>query len=222
MGRRWRTDLDWIIPLAVGLTLLTAIYPPFRQKVSPQVLLAVALVGILITGFLVFRLLRQGGKPLADYRAFDLQTLEPVRPSLPTDSGQDPSTLKVAEPMSLIEQLHSIDWFQFEKLVAIVYAKLGYNVKPIGGANPDGGIDLVLEKEGVRTGVQCKHWKNRDVGVQALREFLGALSDARLKHGKLSQSATTLRKLNNLPKTRHRSHKPGWADRTPRKRQRQP
>src|SRR6185369_2729394 len=46
----------------------------------------------------------------------------------------------------------------------------------------DGGIDLVLEKEGARTGVQCKHWKSRDVGVQALREFLGALKDAGLKN----------------------------------------
>src|SRR5213592_2791161 len=84
MGRRWRTDLDWIIPLAVGLTLLTVIYPPLRQKVSPLALLAVALVGMFSVGFLLFRLLRLHGKPLADYRAYDLQTLEPVRPSVPT------------------------------------------------------------------------------------------------------------------------------------------
>jgi len=36
---------------------------------------------------------------------------------------------------------------------------------------------------GVQTGVQCKHWKTRDLGVRAVREFLGALTDAKLKDG---------------------------------------
>jgi restriction endonuclease Mrr len=46
----------------------------------------------------------------------------------------------------LIERLRSIDWFQFEEIVALVYRKLGYNVIRRGGANPDGGFDLALEK----------------------------------------------------------------------------
>jgi len=77
----------------------------------------------------------------------------------------------------------TIDWFQFEKAVAAAYHKLGYSVTRRGGANPDGGIDLVLEKNGVQTCVQCKHWKTRAVGVRAMREFLGALTDAGLKNG---------------------------------------
>ena len=56
----------------------------------------------------------------------------------------------------LIKQLRAIDWFQFEKLVELVYLKLGYPVARKGGANPDGGIDLIIEKDGQTIAVQCK------------------------------------------------------------------
>lgn len=83
----------------------------------------------------------------------------------------------------LIEQMRSTDWFQFEKLVALIYRKHNYSVVRRGGANPDGGIDLVLTKNGERSAVQCKHWKSRDVGVKAIREFLGALMDSGIQRG---------------------------------------
>ncbi len=78
----------------------------------------------------------------------------------------------------LLERRRTIDWFQFGKLVALAYRRLGYSVTRRGGANPDGGIDLVIEKEGQRSAVQCKQWKTWNVGVKAVREFLGALTDA--------------------------------------------
>jgi restriction endonuclease Mrr len=65
----------------------------------------------------------------------------------------------------LLEQLRSIDWFQFEKLVALSCRTLGYRVTRRGGANPDGGIDLVIEKDGPHYAVQCRHWKTWNVGV---------------------------------------------------------
>lgn len=83
----------------------------------------------------------------------------------------------------LIEHLRAIDWFQFEKLVALVYRKLGYTVTRRGGANPDGGIDLLIEKAGQRSAVQCKQWKTWNVGVKPMREFLGALKDAGIDEG---------------------------------------
>ncbi len=76
-----------------------------------------------------------------------------------------------------------IDWFQFEKLVALAYRRLGYSVTRRGGANPDGGIDLVIEKDGQQSAVQCKQWKTWNVGVKAVREFLGALTDAGIQKG---------------------------------------
>jgi restriction system protein len=68
-------------------------------------------------------------------------------------------------------------------VVALVYRKQGYAVSRRGGANPDGGIDLIIERNGTRTAVQCKYWKTWNVGVKAVREFLGALTDAGIKRG---------------------------------------
>jgi restriction system protein len=83
----------------------------------------------------------------------------------------------------LVGQLRAIDWFQFEKVVALVCRKLDYAVTRRGGANPDGDIDLLLEKNGERRAIQCKHWKTRQVGVRHVREFLGALADAGVQKG---------------------------------------
>ena len=84
---------------------------------------------------------------------------------------------------NLIERLHSIDWFQFEQVIAILYRTLGYAVSRRGGANPDGGIDLIIEKDTEQAGIQCKHWKTWKVGVRPVRELLGALTDAGLQKG---------------------------------------
>jgi restriction system protein len=93
-----------------------------------------------------------------------------------------PTTPPAALP-DILKQLRRIDWFQFEKIVAITYKKLGYTVTRMGGANPDGGIDLIIAKDGERIAVQCKQWKTWNVGVKAVREFLGALTHAGIRKG---------------------------------------
>src|SRR4051812_22162297 len=39
-----------------------------------------------------------------------------------------------ARPASLMERLQGLDWFQFERLVAVLYEQKGYGVKRLGGA----------------------------------------------------------------------------------------
>ena len=108
------------------------------------------------------------------------KTLSVFDVSFPASPPKSPSPPSTGE---LIGQLRSIDWFQFEKVVAVAYRKTGYHVTRQGGANPDGGIDLIIEKEGQQTAVQCKQWKTWNVGVKAVREFLGALTDAGVQKG---------------------------------------
>jgi len=178
MGRRKQTDFDLIVNLTAGLTIIAVFSPPVRQMLTGLTVIAILSMAVFLIGLVVFRrVLRDRNLP-PDYRVYDMQTLEELQPSKPPPSTQNKDTASL-----LTKQLHAIDWFQFEKLIAIVYGKLGYTVKRRGGANPDGGIDLVIVKDGVQTGVQCKHWKTRDVGVRAVREFLGALTDAKLKDG---------------------------------------
>jgi restriction system protein len=100
---------------------------------------------------------------------------------------EEAAWLKPDPPMlpSLEERLRAIDWYQFEKVVGAIYEVYGCNVKRLGGAKPDGGIDLIAEKNGERTVVQCKQWRNRAVKVREVRELLGTLKDANIESGVL-------------------------------------
>lgn len=71
-----------------------------------------------------------------------------------------------------------LTWSQFERLIAEFYRRNGVTVTSRGGPMADGGVDLNLTyPTGERLIVQCKHWKNRHVGVKPLRELWGVLGD---------------------------------------------
>jgi restriction system protein len=72
-----------------------------------------------------------------------------------------------------IETLRALSWQDFERLVGEAYRRQGYVVEEIGGSVPDGGIDLLLHRQGTKTIVQCKRWKTAQVGVSLIREFYG-------------------------------------------------
>src|ERR1035441_5952312 len=94
-------------------------------------------------------------------------------------------TPKPEQEQNLQARLRAIDWFQFEKVVSAIYEVRGCKVKRLGGAKPDGGIDLIVEKDDERLVVQCKHWRKWVVGVRNVRELLGTLTDAKIKQGVL-------------------------------------
>jgi hypothetical protein len=52
---------------------------------------------------------------------------------------------KPVPEQNLQQRLRAIDWFQFEKVVSAIYEVRGCKVKRLGGAKPDGGIDLIVE-----------------------------------------------------------------------------
>lgn len=83
------------------------------------------------------------------------------------------------------QRLRAIDWFQFEMLVALLLTKKGYAVERRGGAKADDGVDLILEKNGGRTAVQCKHWQAWRVGVKTVRELRGAMAGEGFSKGML-------------------------------------
>jgi restriction system protein len=80
-------------------------------------------------------------------------------------------------------ELRHLDWFQFEKLVALLFDAEGFVVECYGGANADGGIDLLATKNGLTFGIQCKHWKATRAGIKEVRALFGALQDRNLQHG---------------------------------------
>jgi len=189
MARRRRRDADLskpVIQLIAIIFLACLIYPPLRQALSTLGIVLVGLLALVLIVWIAIAFYRRAGR---ESRApdFSLNPFAPARVPSPIPETPRPAACP-ASPASqttaeIIEQLCSIDWFQFEKIVELTYRKLGHAVTRRGGANPDGGIDLIIEKGGQRSAVQCKQWRTRDVGVRQVREFLGALTDAAIPKG---------------------------------------
>ena len=101
------------------------------------------------------------------------------RVAIRSSTALDPPSTASLNPNSdeedLTSQLRAVDWYQFEKVVGLAYEARGYTLERRGGANPDGGIDLLIERGGERTAIQCKHWKRWNVRAPLVREFIGAL-----------------------------------------------
>lgn len=75
-----------------------------------------------------------------------------------------------------IESIRKLSWRRFEELVGEAYRRQGYRVAENGSSGPDGGVDLVISKDGKKYLVQCKQWRNQKVGVKVVREIFGLLT----------------------------------------------
>lgn len=75
-----------------------------------------------------------------------------------------------------LESLANISWREFEMLVAESYRRQGYQVVENGLGGKDGGIDLILTRNGRRELVQCKQWKRRNVDAATVREMWGLVN----------------------------------------------
>lgn len=74
------------------------------------------------------------------------------------------------------DALNAMSWREFEVLVGEAFRLQGYQVIEQGGAQPDGGIDLVLRKGSETHLVQCKQWKAYKVGVDVVRQLYGVMA----------------------------------------------
>jgi restriction system protein len=85
-------------------------------------------------------------------------------------------TRQMLERQTSIESLRALPWKRFEDLLGEAYRRQGYRVEETLGGGADGGVDLVLRKEGRTVLVQCKRYKS-PVGVTVVRELYGVLID---------------------------------------------
>lgn len=72
--------------------------------------------------------------------------------------------------------LNGMTWQEFEMLVGEAFRRREYMVSETGGGGADGGVDLVLRKDGEKLLVQCKQWKAFKVGVTTIRELYGVMA----------------------------------------------
>lgn len=82
-----------------------------------------------------------------------------------------------------LDSIRALSWQEFELLIGEAFRRKGYSVEERGGAGPDGGVDLVLRKNGEKSLVQCKHWKTQQIGVNVVRELLGSMTAENAKYG---------------------------------------
>ena len=169
MSRQSKEALLKFLASLSALFLFAALTSRFYRKglfaIDPIFYFPIGLAAAMIWGTLF---IRRKAQPLS-------------QPEQKRPSPEELARIQSAE--KIIAQLRNTDWSRFEHFIGALYGKLGYSVTQRGGANPDGGIDLIIESENECSAVQCKQWKTRDVGVKEIREFLGALTAARLKQG---------------------------------------
>lgn len=75
-----------------------------------------------------------------------------------------------------LDSIAALGWRDFERLVGEAFRRRGYTVEETGLGGADGGIDLILSRDGKRTLVQCKHWKRERVPVNVVREMYGLVT----------------------------------------------
>jgi restriction system protein len=78
-----------------------------------------------------------------------------------------------------LDSITALDWREFEQLVGEAFRRQGYSVEETGLGGADGGVDLVLRREGCKWLVQCKRWRQRQVPVATVREMWGLLAHHR-------------------------------------------
>lgn len=75
-----------------------------------------------------------------------------------------------------LDSITALDWREFEQLVGEAFRRQGYSIEETGLGGADGGVDLVLRREGRSWLVQCKRWRQRQVPVTTVREMWGLLA----------------------------------------------
>jgi restriction system protein len=85
-------------------------------------------------------------------------------------------TRQMLERQTSIESLRALPWKRFEDLLGEAYRRQGYRVEETLRGGTDGGVDLVLRKDGRTILVQCKRHRS-PIGVTVVRELYGVLID---------------------------------------------
>lgn len=78
-----------------------------------------------------------------------------------------------------LDSIAALGWRDFERLVGEAFRRRGYVIEETGLGGADGGIDLILCRNGQRILVQCKRWRHARVPVSAVREMYGLLTHHR-------------------------------------------
>lgn len=86
---------------------------------------------------------------------------------------------KIKDSSQALDILNQIQWEDFEKILCKFFQSKGYT-SSLTREGSDGGIDILLSKNGSKEFVQAKHWKTARVGVSVVREIFGIVQAERM------------------------------------------
>ena len=121
-------------------------------------------------------------------------------------SFTNPDAVPVRATTWSLEVFETIEWRRFEAVCEALFAQAGFRTES-QSHGADGGVDIWLYSKhatGPAAIVQCKHWRNRAVGVKELREFFGVMASHKLARGTyattstFTQDALTFAKANGI------------------------
>jgi restriction system protein len=86
---------------------------------------------------------------------------------------------RLVDSQNSLESFRALSPKEFEWMVGEAYRRQGFSVEESIRDGPDGGIDVVLRRDGRTTLVQCKRWRVLSVGVPVVREIFGVMTAER-------------------------------------------
>jgi restriction system protein len=130
-----------------------------------------------LVAFLVVQGLASHYLHLTDYPSLGLATLTALVILLAGLFGWITKRQRIGliKKAASLDNLRNLDWRAFEQLIAQAYRGQGFSVTDTADG-ADGGVDLVMKKNGETTYVQAKHWKSYQVDVKVVRELYGCMS----------------------------------------------
>jgi restriction system protein len=168
------SKLPWQV--GVGLAVVSGLIFHFAAVASA------VLPKVTNAGQLGFVVVQQGIHTFASFLQFIVPAALLIGATASVIARSRSGALIEATKANPTPSLKSMRWRDFERLVGEAFRQQGYAVTGFGGRGPDGGMDLGLMKNGERFLVQCKHWRNRQVGVTVVRELNGVMA-AQGAHG---------------------------------------
>lgn len=186
--RRKARQTEALVRAGAALLLLIALGAGGITHFVPVLItLITGLIGLGVIGGLAYLAYKFHQAKKAENTQFAPYVSTPMRNVTPPyQAASAPPPVKPEWDRARIEKaLGEIDWYQFEKFCAALLRSEGFSVERKGGAQPDGGVDLVATKNGESTLVQCKHWKTWTVQERVIRELLGSMTHFQVKRGAL-------------------------------------
>ena len=183
MSRR-RQSKDAAFAEAIGgLVILFVLGWAFSPEFRALIVLIICITLAFLAAWICYRLIkRKSSKSFSEPLYYSPHQNNRTASNPPT-IGEEREYIQPISELTITQKLRKIDWFHFEKLFELIYQHRGYSVQRLGGANPDGGVDLMIKSETEKFIVQCKHWRKWSVGVRHIREFLGAMADSKIPNG---------------------------------------